>query len=419
MHAILVSTGTDGDLFPYVGLGARLRARGHRVTLVANEHVRALAGARGLAFHALVSDAEMNEVLGNPDFWHPIKSGPVAARWGVRLVGRQYELLAGLARDQDAVLAASPGVVAARLVQDALRKPMATVVLQPGIISSVSSPPVMPGFNLPAGSPRWVRRLYWRMLDVVGYGLVGRHLNRIRAPLGLGPVRRFFQWWNSPDLVVGMFPAWYGPPQPDWPPQMKLTGFPMDDGGPAGALAPGVLEFCQAGEPPVAVTFGTGMMHASRLFRESLEACRTLGRRAILLTRHPGQLPASLPADVLHCEFAPFRALFPRCAAVIHHGGVGTVAKALEAGTPQLIVPMAFDQGDNAARVKRLGAGNWLSPKRARGERIARTLATLLTPRTMERCREAASRFGPDDALETAARLVEGLSRSGGETRSD
>src|SRR5580700_12205956 len=118
MHAILVTMGTDGDVFPYVGLGIRLREQGHRVTLAAPESYTALAAKHGFDFHTLITQAEADEFLTNSDLWHPIKSGLFAARWGVRFVRRQYALLAELVRDRDAVIAANPGVVAARLVQE-------------------------------------------------------------------------------------------------------------------------------------------------------------------------------------------------------------------------------------------------------------------------------------------------------------
>ena len=161
-----------------------------------------------------------------------------------------------------------------------------------------------------------------------------------------------------------MFPGGFGPPQPDWPPQTKLTGFPLYDGQPGGGLPPEILHFCLAGDPPIAFTFGTGMMHAADTFRKAVEVCRLLGKRGILLTRYERQLPAPLPTSMRTFEFAPFLALFPLCAAVVHHGGIGTVAKALSTGTPQLILPMAFDQPDNAARVKSLGAGESLKSGR-------------------------------------------------------
>src|SRR5262249_47482511 len=147
------------------------------------------------------------------------------------------------------VLVSSPAVVAARLVQEMRGTPLATVILQPGLIPSVSASPVMPAFNLPRGAPRWAGNLYWWLVDVAGGRIVGRHLNRVRTSLSLEPVRRFFRWWSSPDLIIGMFPDWYGPPQADWPPQMRLTGFPLYDGRSGGGLRHEVLRFCRAGDP--------------------------------------------------------------------------------------------------------------------------------------------------------------------------
>src|SRR5438477_12929496 len=95
MHVILATVGTDGDGFPHVGLGAALRARGHRVTLAAPEPYRARAVALGLGFRPLVTAAEAGRMVADPDLWHPLRSGPMMARWGGPMIPRQYELLAG------------------------------------------------------------------------------------------------------------------------------------------------------------------------------------------------------------------------------------------------------------------------------------------------------------------------------------
>lgn len=408
MHVVLVSVGTDGDIFPYVGLGVALRARGHRVTLAVSEHYASLARAHGFEFQALVSAQENNEVFGHPDLWNPWKCGPLLARWGVRFMRRQYDLLSKLAT-RDTVLVANPGVFAASLVHEKLGMPLANLILQPWMIPSSIAPPIMPNFTFLAGAPRPVWKVFWRGLDVVGDILFGRELNGLRAALGLKPMRRIFQNWLSSQLVIGMFPDWYGPPQADWPPQVRLTGFPMFDGGQEETLPPEVLEFCRAGTSPVAFTFGTGMAHSAGLFRAALEACGILGVHGIFLTKYRDQLPDSLPASVLHCAFAPFQRLFPLCAAVVHHGGIGTVAKAMGAGTPQLIHPLCFDQIDNGVRVKRLAAGDYLRGGRSSGKQIAIALSALMTDEARARCRKLATRFDKIDALEASAELIETL----------
>ncbi|HJZ56980.1 MAG TPA: glycosyltransferase, partial [Gemmataceae bacterium] len=263
MHAILATVGTDGDVFPYLGLGAALSARGHRVTLAAPEPYRARALALGLEFRPLVTAADVGRMLSDPDLWHPLRSGPMMARWGGPMIHRQYETLAGLARDPGSVIVASPGVLAARLVQEKLGRPTASLLLQPGLLPSSTAPPEMPGgLSIPPWLPRPLRGLYWLAVDAAGYLLVARSLNRVRAALGLGPVRRLFRWWLSPDRVIGLFPGWYAAPQPDWPPRLRLAGFGRFDGA-GGALPDDVRAFCEAGPPPVAFTLGTGMTHAA------------------------------------------------------------------------------------------------------------------------------------------------------------
>jgi UDP:flavonoid glycosyltransferase YjiC (YdhE family) len=414
MHAVLASIGTDGDVVPYVGLGVRLRARGHRVTLATNEHYRARAAELGFDFRPLVTEDEFRRFLGDPDLWHPLKSALVGVRLGVGILDRQYATLAELARDGDPVFVASPAIVAARLVQEALGRPLASVLLQPWMVPSIIAPPVMPGgLTLPRWAPVPLGRLYWRLVDAVGDLLVGRAVNRLRTSLRLKTMRRIFQWWLSPDLVLGMFTDWYGPPQRDWPPPVKLTGFPLYDGE-DGRLPAEVLDFCRTGAPPVAFTLGTGMMHAERFFRAALGACHLLGVRGLFLTKYRHHLPASLPPTVRHFEFAPFLQLLPHCAALVHHGGVGTVAKALATGTPQLVLPLSWDQPDNALRVKCLGAGDWLPPKERDGPDLARALARLLDPGVRERCRLVAGKFGTGDAFDLAVRWIEELAANPG-----
>ncbi len=410
MHAILATIGTDGDVFPYLGLGAKLRARGHKVTLATHEPFRARAEAHGFAFRPLVTDEETQVFLSHPDVWNPLKGPAFLARWGAGMIGRQYGVLAELAQDSDAVLAGSPGVLAARLVQEKTSRPLASILLQPWMIASSSAPPVMPGgLTLPRWAPRPLGWLYWRAVDAVLASLMGGPLQRVRSDLGLAPVRRVFQWWMSPQRIIGLFPDWYGNPQPDWPPQLRMCGFPLYDGAPRGGLSAEVRTYCLEGTQPIAFTFGTGMMHGAPLFTAAVEACRRLGLRGLLLTKYREQLPTSLPPFMRHCEFAPFQELFPYCAAVVHHGGIGTTAKALATGTPQLILPLAFDQRDNAMRVKRLGAGDWLPRRRRNGASIAKTLANLMTPAAREKSRLVAAQFGNDDGLDVAVRWLEEL----------
>lgn len=407
MHVILTTIGTDGDIFPYLGLGAMLQARGHRITLAAPECYRARAQAQGMEFCALVTIAELEQLLANPLFWHPYLSGLISARWGAPLVRRLYDDLATLARQPDSVFVTNPGVLAARLVQEQLAVPLASLLLQPGLLPSSTAPPVIPGgLTLPSWFPRPVRPLYWRAFYFAGDVLVARSLNRVRKSLGLPAVRRVLRWWLSDDLVIGLFPDWYAAPQPDWPPQLRLAGFARFDGAREG-LPDDVRAFCEEGLPPIAFTLGTGMMHAARFFRAAVAACDALGARGLLLTKYPELLPSHLPPQVRHCAFAPFRQLLPLCRAVVHHGGIGTTAAALQSGCPQLVLPLAWDQPDNGARVARLGAGLVLKSWCRTSAHMTDALAQLTAPAIVDRCQAIARQATGMDGLELAANWVE------------
>src|SRR5207248_2379781 len=143
----------------------------------------------------LASADDVGRMLADPDLWHPLRSGPMMARWGGALLPRQYEIIADLARDPDAGFVANPGVLAARLVGETTGRPVASLVLQPGLIPSTAAPPEMPGgMTLPRGMPCVVGAAYWAAVDAAGYVLAARTLNRVRKTLRLRPVRRLFRW---------------------------------------------------------------------------------------------------------------------------------------------------------------------------------------------------------------------------------
>jgi UDP:flavonoid glycosyltransferase YjiC (YdhE family) len=258
----------------------------------------------------------------------------------------------------------------------------------------------------------------WKYADPVLAGPI----NAFRAELGLTAVSGIIKdWWMSPERVIGLWPDWYAAPQPDWPAQLKLTGFPLYDERGFEALAPKLIEFLDGGDAPIAFTFGSAMTQAREYFAAAADACQRLGRRGILLTRHRQQVPTNLPAGVRHFDYAPFSELLPRCAALVHHGGVGTTAQGLAAGVPQLITPFAHDQHDNAARVKRLGVGAELAPSSFRGGKVAKVLGRLLGDAEMPaRCRAVALKFGGVDPLGETCEWIESLvSESAGVERSE
>ena len=155
---------------------------------------------------------------------------------------------------------------------------------------------------------------------------------------------------------------------------------------------------------------GTANVQASQFFHASVDACRNLGLRAVLLSRFPEQIPAGLPEDCRHIQYAPLDLLLRRSAAIVHHGGVGTTSQALSAGVPQLIRPLAHDQFDNLERVRRLGVGRGISVRQYRARQVVADLKSLLnSPEVKTACELVRRRFEGPRGLEQAATAIEHL----------
>jgi rhamnosyltransferase subunit B len=182
-----------------------------------------------------------------------------------------------------------------------------------------------------------------------------------------------------------------------------VTRFPLYDEGDLVGTSPDLEGFIADGPPPVLFTPGSANLQAQRFFAAGMEACRRLRLRALFATPHVEQLPSPLPPQVLHVAYAPFSRVFPRCAAVVHHGGIGTVAQGLSAGVPQLAMAMSHDQPDNGYRLQRLGVGAYLYPKTFTPERVADALQRLTSSPEVARacgaCRELMRRQMPAEAV--------------------
>lgn len=423
LDVLMVPVGSHGDVHPFVGIGARLRERGHHVTVATNAHFADLVRRVGLDFVECGSEQEFRETIKDPDLWHPRKAfATVMAKGVVPWLRPMYEMVrARTANGRDTagrrtVVVAHALAFGARLAHDKLGGsfPMATVHLQPSVFRTVYQTPVFEGLWMPQRMPRWMKTAIWKLADAMLVKRVAEGpINQVRREIGLAPVHDVLgAWWNSPQLVIGMFPEWFGPIQPDWPKQLRLAGFPLWDERGVEPLDDALARFLAAGSKPIAFTPGSAMVHGREFFADGAEACRRLGRRGILLTRHREQVPTELPEGVIHVSYVPFSQLLPHCAALVHHGGIGTTAQALAAGVPQVIMPMAHDQPDNAARVGRLGVGQTVREKDYNADTASAALGELLgSPDVVARAKSVAGRFVGVDGIGRACELIEGMAR--------
>ena len=405
MRVVCFPLGSAGDVFPFLGLAIQLRARGHDVIVATNPHFEPQVRREGLAFEPIGTEEDYLKITRDPDLWHPRRGFQAIVRHADRIIRRQHEVCARwLAAGQGVAVAnlLSFGVRAAR---DHLAFPLVTVHLQPGVILSREAPPAFGSGPTPVWLRRWLLPLGERL---VIDRLAGPKINAWLKELGLPPIRRVARWWNSPDGVLCLFPEWFAAPRGDWPRPLAQTDFPLWNSGSESPLPEPLAQFLAAGPPPVVFAPGTANVQARQFFQTSVDACRQLGLRGVLLTRFPEQVPAGLPETCRHIDYAPLDRLLLQTAALVHHGGVGTTSQALAAGVPQLIRPLAHDQFDNLERVVRLGVGRGISVRRYRASRVAGELRSLLSSAGVKSaCAAVRQRFESRRGLEQAALAVE------------
>lgn len=409
---ILATTGTTGDMLPFLSLGLGLQARGHRVLMVVPRFHAALFEQAGLSCHPLGSVEEFQAVLANPDLWDERRGWQVICRAAAPYIDCLHQLVAQLPAEEECVILSHPLLVPAADIARSLRpglRIVATYLAPSNLCSShdllaMGSLPVPGWLPLPWRKTLWSLAHRW-MIDPPALPA----LNAVRARLGLPPVAHFFAHvMQAPDASLGLFPDWFGAVQPDWPQPFLSGQFPPPSPPSPSDWTPALRQFLDAGPAPIVFTPGSGHQHAAQFFASAVRAAQALGRRALLVTRHREQLPAVLPEGVLWQSYVSFDALLPEVAAIVHHGGIGTTAAALRAGVPQLVVPFAYDQFDNACRVRRLGVGDIIPAKRLSASRLQAALARLLAaPDVAQRCHAIARSMQASEHPEGWAELAE------------
>lgn len=414
MKFVVTPIGSAGDVYPFLGLANALARRGHDVTVITNPKFGPLIEQFPVDFVPLGSAEDFDRISADPDLWNGFRAFKHIARWAILHTMRPiYDELERLYKPGETAVIAQVTAFGARIAHEKLGIPHACLHLQPSVFRSLHETPTLPPMLSGDGVPKWLKRFQFLMADkLVVDPVLLAETNAFRRELGLSPISRpLKEWWYSPQSNIAMFPDWFASVQPDWPSNTVLTGFPNWDPNNAAPLSDDVEAFLAEGDAPIVWTPGSAVQHASHFFTAAVEACQQLGRRGVLLTRHTDQLPDGLPPEVRHFDYVPLKTLLPHAAALVHHGGIGTTSQALAAGCPQLIMPMAHDQPDNAARLKRLGVGDAVVPKRFKGPAVAAKLERLLTdPAVAAACASVASRCQGGDPLEAAADEAEALS---------
>jgi amino acid adenylation domain-containing protein len=388
-HILMTTHGSHGDVLPFVILGRRLVQRGHRVTLLTHAFFAETARAAGLEFIP-VDTEESYRRLGEDELI--LFNQPQDIYESTRIyLERQNVFAADLEEFRridalctpETVLAGRYEDIATLLVAEKRGLPLAWVLLSPSHLATA------------------------RVRDeLFGESLSGP-LQALRAAVGLPPVASYHDWLQTADRAVALWPAWFSAPEERGP---EEVGFLLNAAIETEALAPAVEELLRR-EPPILISSGTTKIVQPEFFSSTLAACLRLGLPALIVTRHRELLPPELPAGAHWFPYLPFSKLLPRVRAIIHHGGIGTLAHALAAGVPQLILAAGVDRPDNARRLQKMGAAESMKLEDWTPEKVSRALGRLLDPACVAKCRQLSLDTRGADAASRACALLETLVR--------
>jgi len=408
MRFALAAEGSRGDVQPMLGLAAGLVARGQEVVVCAPPDLRHLVEGRGLDFRPLGTD--IHRFLG--EHADALRRGPVVSmRLAKKLFGRflkeQFEALPRAAAGADVIIGA--GVqFAGSSIAEAWGIPYRPVAYCPVLFRSGDyPPPVLPNQSL----PRWFNRMAWDAFLRFNEWVLRSDLNQHRAALGLDPVPNTYRYMISAHPLLAADEA-LAPAPDDLSVPVEQVGYllPKDE-----TPLPEKLElFLEAGPPPVYLGFGSMMdPDPAGTTRLLLDAALRAGCRAILSKGWAGLGNGPLPESVFAAGPLPHANLFPRLAAVVHHGGAGTTATASRSGVPQIVVPHLLDQYYWGRRAHLLGvAPPPLHRLKLTASRLAELISATLDNEVMaDRAEELAVKLRVTNPIESAVDAI--LSSSG------
>jgi rhamnosyltransferase subunit B len=413
---VLTTLGSLGDLHPIIAIALALQEQGHSVVFATIIQYQAKIEALGLEFHAIRPDTM------NPDdpeimaLMMDLKNGTerILRDYMMGNLRDTYDDLMAVAKNADLIVAHEI-IYAAPLVAEVLQIPWVTCVLSPGSFFSAYDPMVTPMYSFLAklrglgpGVNQWVVKFAKYITREWG-----KPVHQMRRELGLQPIKNpIIGDKFSPYLVLALFSQVLGAPQPDWPPNVLVTGFTFYDGKREQSMTPELQEFLDDGEPPIVFTLGSAaVLSPGDFYAESAAAAKILNRRAVLLIgKNPP--PENLPQGLGAFNYAPYSEIFPRACAIVHQGGVGTTAQGLRSGKPTIVMPYSHDQPDNAARLQRLGVSRTISRQKYSAAIVALALSKLLNnPSYAAKAAEIGRSVQPENGVVVACEAIAKLLR--------
>ena len=403
MRVLLAPHGTRGDIQPMLALAVALRARGHIVRFSIPRGFLAWVGACG--FEAVSNGVDIEAEMRSPD------ARLNSVRW---MFGRlrdqttqMFEPIARASESADIIVGAGAQLVTSSIAEWR-EVPHAMFAFCPCAMPTAAAPP--PTVRTQT-LPPWMNRLLWQVGAPIADLALRATINRGRAALGLRSIASTLTHVSGSCVIIAADPD-LAPPGEDGPESLVSTDALVFEEG--RELDPRLDAFLNLDPSPIYVGFGSMIAAgAEELVGQAIAAARAVGRGAVISAGWAGlDRYVAQSDDILTVGSIPHRAVLPRVAAIVHHGGAGTTTAAASAGVPQVILPHLLDQFYWAHRIERLGLGPRALP-------VSLITADILTDRldvalndSGTRRRAAAlgpaiaARNGADAAVDHLERLV-------------
>jgi UDP:flavonoid glycosyltransferase YjiC (YdhE family) len=363
MRFVVLAIGSRGDVQPYVALSKGLQAAGHEVRLAAPAMFADMAQEYGVDFFGLninpkeIMQSEASKFFINSSR-NPLGFLVLYKQFADTIMGELSHEFWVVCQESDAIIY-SPFAVVAHFVAQKLGIPRFATALQP--LSRTEEFPniLLPGWlnlgsTLNYSTHLLAEQVLWQPIrHSVNEGIL-RELEMPPASLA-GPFELLYEE-QTPTIYA--FSPLVAPPPKDWPNWIHVSGYWFLEPPESWSPPPALLDFLEAGPPPAYVGFGSMTNRKpSENVQIAVEALKHAGQRGILLSGWGGVTREQVPPEIFLIDSIPHFWLFPRMAAVVHHGGAGTTAVGLNAGIPNVIVPHFADQPFWGERVHAMGAG--------------------------------------------------------------
>ena len=419
MNVAILTLGTRGDVQPYVALGAGLKKAGHEVTLVTGEGFEATVSGWGLRYVAL--DVDLLELAQSQEGRAALRSPRDALRMARalmptvrRMLDDEWEAVASLGAD---AVVYHPKAIGGRHVAEALGVPGFLALPVPALSPTGAFPvPVLPLPDLGRTLNRLSYGAFFRSITLPYRRPVNRWRERTLGLPALPLLASELEMRGEP--VVRLYPcsSHVVSIPADWDESSAMTGYWFLDQGKDWQPPDELAAFLEGGPPPVFVGYGSTAPDPEGSRAAALAAFERLGLRGVLATDRPGVAGP----QVIEIEDVPHDWLFPRMAAVVHHGGAGTTAEGLRAGKPTAVFPSNLgDQLFWGRRVYALGVGPEPVPQRKlTTERLVSAIRAVIEDESMRhRAAELGKKIRVEDGVARAVEIVAGRTSTGSPDR--